>query len=163
MASVPPTAGRPAPEVGSGAAPSGLRSSGVSSHRVAPAPAASIGGSAPPDRRADDRVGAVFAALADPTRRAILRAVAERGTAATATEVSGAVGVTRQAVTKHLDLLAEAGLVADTRTGRERRWRVTPSPLADAAWWLERTGTAWDARLARLAEAATSSPPPPAP
>jgi DNA-binding transcriptional ArsR family regulator len=97
-------------------------------------------------------VGAVFAALADPTRRAVLRAVADRGEA-TATALGEAVGVSRQAAAKHLDLLAEAGLVADARHGRERRWRVTPAPMADAAAWLERTGAAWDARLDRLRSA----------
>lgn len=102
-------------------------------------------------------MGAVFVALADPTRRAVLRAVAERGEA-TATDLGDAVGVTRQAAAKHLDTLAAAGLVVDARDGRERRWRVTPAPLADAASWLSRTGAEWDARLARLR---TATPPPP--
>ena len=101
----------------------------------------------------DAAVGAVFAALADPTRRAVLRAVADEGTA-TATHLGAAVGVTRQAAAKHLDLLSAAGLVADERSGRERRWRVTPKPMADAAAWLDATGRAWDDRLARLARAA---------
>ena len=105
----------------------------------------------------DDRgVGAVFAALADPTRRHVLRAVADAGTA-TATDLGTVVGVSRQAASKHLHLLAAAGLVADERSGRERRWRVTPQPMADAAAWLDVTGRAWDDRLARLARAA--SPP----
>ena len=103
------------------------------------------------------RVGAVFSALADPTRRAVLRAVADQG-AATATDLGLAVGVTRQAAAKHLDLLAAAGLVIDERAGRERRWRVTPPPMADAAAWLTATGTAWDARLARLVAAAAADP-----
>ncbi len=102
----------------------------------------------------EERVGAVFSALADPTRRAVLRAVAEVGQA-TATDLGAAVGVSRQAAAKHLDLLAAAGLVADERAGRERRWRVTPRPLTDAADWLARTGSAWDARLARLVDVAT--------
>lgn len=104
----------------------------------------------------DSGVGAIFAALADPTRRAVLRAVAD-GQDVTATDLGTAVGVSRQAVAKHLDVLAAAGLVADARVGRERRWHVTPSPLADAAAWLDRTGAAWDTRLARLAAA---TPPP---
>jgi len=98
----------------------------------------------------DGFVGEVFSALADPTRRAVLRAVAERGQAS-ATDLGAAVGVTRQAVAKHLDQLAAAGLVADDRQGRERLWRVTPAPMATAADWLAANGAAWDARLARLA------------
>lgn len=97
--------------------------------------------------------GEVFAALADPTRRAVLRAVADRGEA-TATDLGAAVGVSRQAAAKHLDLLAAAGLVADRHRGRERLWQVTPSPLTDAATWLTTTGSAWDRRLARLADVA---------
>ncbi|WCO66589.1 winged helix-turn-helix domain-containing protein [Iamia majanohamensis] len=97
--------------------------------------------------------GEVFAALADPTRRAVLRAVADRGQA-TATDLGAAVGVSRQAAAKHLDLLAAAGLVADRHRGRERLWQVTPAPLAEAADWLAAAGAAWDRRLARLADVA---------
>ncbi len=104
----------------------------------------------------EGRVGAVFSALADPTRRAVLRAVADEGSV-TATDLGAAVGVTRQAVAKHLDQLAAAGLVVDERSGRERRWRVTPEPMVEAAAWLSATGHAWDARLARLAAAATAT------
>ncbi len=93
---------------------------------------------------------AVFAALADPTPRTVLRAVATRGDA-TATELVAETGVTRQAVAKHLELLAEAGLVAGERRGRERRWHVTPAPLLDATAWMADVGAAWDRRLARLA------------
>ena len=93
--------------------------------------------------------GPVFAALADPTRRAVLTAVAARGSA-TATELVEDVPVTRQAVAKHLQLLADAGLVARERTGREQRYRVTPAPFTDAVAWMADVGAAWDARLARL-------------
>ena len=108
----------------------------------------------------DERAGAVFSALADPTRRAVLRAVADQGRA-TATDLGQAVGVTRQAAAKHLDLLAAAGLVVDERAGRERRWRVATQPLADAAAWLTATGDAWDTRLARLVDAAARPIPDP--
>lgn len=104
----------------------------------------------------DGPAGEVFSALADPTRRALLRAVAERGQAST-TDLGAAVGVTRQAAAKHLDQLAAAGLVADARRGRERLWQVAPQPMAAAADWLTTTGAAWDARLARLA--AEAAPP----
>ncbi|MCU1498195.1 MAG: transcriptional regulator, ArsR family [Acidimicrobiales bacterium] len=100
---------------------------------------------ADPDRVA----GAVFAALADPTRRAVLRQVAEQGPM-TATELAAHVPVTRQAIAKHLGVLAEAGLVTPSRAGRENRFSATPAPLADAERWLHAAGQAWDGRLARL-------------
>ena len=62
----------------------------------------------------------VFAALADPTRRTVMREVSTRGSA-TATELALPLGVTRQAVAKHLAVLAEAGLVDARREGRETR------------------------------------------
>ena len=93
--------------------------------------------------------GAVFTALADPTRRAVLQAVA-RSESVTATELAAEMPVTRQALAKHLQLLADAGLVQAERNGRERRYRLTPAPLADAQAWMDRVGAAWDARLTRL-------------
>ncbi len=96
------------------------------------------------------RVGAVFEALADPTRRAVLRDVAEHGPR-TATELASGLPVTRQAVAKHLAVLREAGLVVPERAGRETRFSATVEPLADASRWLARTGDAWDGRLRRLA------------
>jgi DNA-binding transcriptional ArsR family regulator len=94
--------------------------------------------------------GPVFTALADPTRRAVLRAVAGRGTA-TATELTDDIDVTRQAVAKHLRVLTEAGLVTAERAGKEQRYRVTPAPFTDALAWMAEVGAAWDDRLGRLA------------
>ena len=94
--------------------------------------------------------GLVFAALADPTRREVLRHVAERGPV-TATELAGELPVTRQAVAKHLAVLQDAGLVAAHREGRENRFTATTAPLAAAERWLADAGRAWDDRLARLA------------
>jgi DNA-binding transcriptional ArsR family regulator len=91
----------------------------------------------------------VFAALGDPTRREILEAVASRGDA-TATELAAALPVTRQAVAKHLGVLAGAGLVAPHRAGRETRYAPTPQPLGDAIAWMADLGAQWDTRLARL-------------
>ena len=98
---------------------------------------------------APDPADRVFAALADPTRREILRAVGGR-TDATATELAGDLPVSRQAVVKHLQVLAEAGLVDAAKLGREQRYRLTPAPLDDAIRWLAETGAAWDVRLERL-------------
>jgi DNA-binding transcriptional ArsR family regulator len=94
-------------------------------------------------------VDAVFAALGDATRRTVLDEVGRRGSA-TATELAADLPVTRQAVAKHLGILAGAGLVDARRSGRETRYRVTPEPLGDAIGWMTRVGAEWDERLARL-------------
>jgi DNA-binding transcriptional ArsR family regulator len=97
----------------------------------------------------DRRLGAVFSALADPTRRRLLGRLAEQQSA-TATELAAAEPVSRQAIVKHLRSLDEAGLVASSRAGREVRYALTPAPLEDAAGWMETVGAEWDRRLARL-------------
>ena len=91
----------------------------------------------------------VFAALADPTRRSVLQEVTARGSA-TATELAPPLGITRQAVAKHLAVLAEAGLVDAARAGRETRYRPTPAPMTDAISWMAEVGARWDERLAGL-------------
>lgn len=96
-----------------------------------------------------DRVDAVFAALADPTRRRLLGRLAEQRSA-TATELAASEPVSRQAIVKHLRSLDEAGLVAPSRTGREVRYALTPEPLDDAVGWMATVGAQWDRRLARL-------------
>lgn len=104
------------------------------------------GASHPPD---DARAGPVFAALADPTRRSLLDELARRPSA-TATELAAPLTVSRQAVVKHLQLLADAGLVEAERAGREVRFRVRVGPLADAVSWITEVGGRWDDRLERL-------------
>jgi DNA-binding transcriptional ArsR family regulator len=96
-----------------------------------------------------DPVGAVFAALADPSRRYVVETLAARGSA-TPTELADELPVTRQAVTKHLASLRAAGLVRSERQGRETRYELDPSPLADATGWIARVGAQWDERLAAL-------------
>jgi DNA-binding transcriptional ArsR family regulator len=59
--------------------------------------------------------------------------------------------VTRQAITKHLAVLHDAGLVRDVRRGRERLWELERAPLDEAHGYLERVSQRWDQRLARLA------------
>ena len=102
---------------------------------------------------ADARAGAVFEALADPTRRAVLRDVATRGPR-TATEVAAGMPVSRQAVAKHLAVLRDAGLVVHERAGREARFTAALAPLAEAEGWLRNAGEAWDDRLQRLQDLA---------
>lgn len=96
-----------------------------------------------------DRTDAVFGALSDPTRRALLETIASRPDA-TATELAAELPITRQAVLKHLSALAYAGLVDRERSGREVHYRVTPAPLSDAVSWMADVGGQWDERLARL-------------
>jgi DNA-binding transcriptional ArsR family regulator len=93
----------------------------------------------------------VFSALSDPSRRRLLETLAGRESASLS-ELAGQLPVTRQAVSKHLAALGEAGLVDATRVGRETRYRLTPEPLGDALEWMERIGDRWDRRLARLRE-----------
>jgi len=94
----------------------------------------------------------VFFALADPNRRFLLETLAARGDA-TATELAAGLPVSRQAVSKQLATLADAGLLRSTRAGRETRYEVTPEPLGDAVAWMVDVGAAWDERLAKLRRA----------
>lgn len=98
---------------------------------------------------ATDPAAAVFGALADPTRRRLLSAIAAQP--ATATELAGGLPISRQAVVKHLTALADAGLLERQRAGRDVRYRVTPAPLNDAVAWMTGVGGQWDDRLAALA------------
>lgn len=102
-------------------------------------------------RSRDERAGAVFAALADPSRRRIASLLSERGPS-TSTELAARLPITRQAVAKHLDALEGAGLVEWTRNGRECRYRLTPEPFEAAALWMASVGAQWDRRLERLNE-----------
>jgi DNA-binding transcriptional ArsR family regulator len=92
---------------------------------------------------------AVFAALADPTRRQVLRLVAERGPTS-ATLLDRELPVSRQAIVKHLSVLSRAGLVEAHRRGQEVRYSLVPEPLGEAAEWLAEIGSRWDERLLRL-------------
>ncbi len=103
-----------------------------------------------------DRAGAVFGALADPTRRALLSRD-RRSAPATATELAAELPISRQAVLKHLGALADAGLLDRERAGREVRYRVTPAPLSEAVSWMAEVGGQWDDRLAALAPADVSA------
>jgi DNA-binding transcriptional ArsR family regulator len=99
-------------------------------------------------------VGAVFSALADPTRREVVRSLAtEPGL--TASHLAGELPMTRQAVAKHLNALSGAGLVRARREGRETRYTLTPAPLGEAIEWMTSVGAQWDDRLARLAQRAS--------
>jgi DNA-binding transcriptional ArsR family regulator len=94
----------------------------------------------------------VFAALADPSRRMILAALAAGGPA-TATDLSAQLPITRQAIAKHLALLAEAGLVvAEPGERRRVRYRVDSGPMRVAQQFLAALARDWDGPLAALQE-----------
>jgi DNA-binding transcriptional ArsR family regulator len=101
-------------------------------------------------RRSGD-LDMVFGALADPTRRGLIERLVASGPA-TATNLVHGLPVTRQAVVKHLQVLAEAGLVSAERQGREVRYAVSADALNPALEWMAATGAAWDRRLDRLQE-----------
>jgi DNA-binding transcriptional ArsR family regulator len=92
----------------------------------------------------------VFVALADPSRRAILAALASEGPA-TATDLAGRLPITRQAIAKHLGLLAEAGLVmAEPGERRRVRYRLHSAPMQVAQQFLAALARDWDGRLDAL-------------
>ena len=97
-----------------------------------------------------DAPQAVFDALADPTRRRLLERLAERSEPVSISDLTGAFPITRQAITKHLDRLEEAGLVRAERRGRECLLTFSPAPLDRAAAWIASLEERWDARLAAL-------------
>ena len=93
--------------------------------------------------------GAVFAALADPTRRHLIERISEDGPLS-ATDLAGDLPISRQAVVKHLSALAGAGLVQSDRQGREVLFTVDPAQLRVASDWLDQIGRTWDRRLVAL-------------
>jgi len=102
----------------------------------------------PPDLEATAEQ--VFIALADPTRRAILAALAAQGPA-TATDLATRLPITRQAIAKHLVLLADAGLVtAEPGERRRVRYRLRSAPMQVAQQFLAMLARDWDTPLAAL-------------
>jgi DNA-binding transcriptional ArsR family regulator len=94
----------------------------------------------------------VFTALADPTRRAVLAALASGGPA-TATDLADRLPVTRQAIAKHLALLDDVGLVrAEHGEGRRVLYRLRSAPMRVAQQYLAALASDWDQRLEALTE-----------
>lgn len=91
------------------------------------------------------RLDASFAALADPTRRRVLRLVGERARAAG--ELATHFPVSRPAVSKHLRVLREAGLVEAQQVGRTRIYRLLPDGIAEARRWMDETARFWERAL----------------
>ena len=102
-----------------------------------------------PTAASEATLDALFGALADPTRRALLHRLVTRGEAS-ATVLAESFPLTRQAVVKHLRALQDADLVVSARVGREVRFRADPTRLAAAVGWLLDAGATWDRRIDRL-------------
>lgn len=100
-------------------------------------------------RPALGRFAPIFAALGDETRLRIIAVLCAGGALSIAQLTSG-TDITRQAVTKHLHVLADAGLVHDVKIGRERRWEFEPSHLEEARRSLEAIARQWDHALGSL-------------
>lgn len=97
---------------------------------------------------ASDPLSATFAALADPTRRAILARLATGD--ATVGELAAPFDMSLPGVSKHLRVLREAGLVTQGRNAQWRPCRLEPARLKDVAAWVERYRELWEARFDRL-------------
>ena len=95
------------------------------------------------------RLDATFSALADPTRRAILRRLAGGDTPVT--DLARPFAMTLPAISKHLGVLERAGLVVRERNGRVRRCRLVADPMREAAEWIESYRLFWEGRFDQLA------------
>jgi DNA-binding transcriptional ArsR family regulator len=91
----------------------------------------------------------MFAALGDETRLALVARLSSEGPLSI-TRLTAGSPVTRQAITKHLNVLATAGLVSDSRRGRERIWELEPEQMEAARAYLEHVSKRWDEALDRL-------------
>ncbi|OAB47057.1 ArsR/SmtB family transcription factor [Paenibacillus antarcticus] len=90
----------------------------------------------------------VFQAIADPTRRRLLRLLGDQEMSVTI--ISGHFTMSRTAVSKHLRVLADAGLVKDQKVGRETRYRLDPEPLLELKKWLSYYERFWENKLFSL-------------
>jgi DNA-binding transcriptional ArsR family regulator len=97
---------------------------------------------------AHDRLSAVFGALADPTRRAILARLAQGD--ATVAELTAPFSVSQPAISRHLKVLEGAGLISRTRRATARLSHLEAEPLRDATEWLARYQAFWEESHARL-------------
>jgi DNA-binding transcriptional ArsR family regulator len=97
---------------------------------------------------APDRFDDVFGALSDPTRRSIVRRLADGE--ATVLELAEPFPISLPAISRHLQVLERAGLISRGRDGQRRPCRLRPEPLLEIAAWTEHTRAAWEQRLDRL-------------
>jgi DNA-binding transcriptional ArsR family regulator len=98
--------------------------------------------------KADDQLSLVFAALADPTRRAILARLADGD--ATVTELAEPFSISLPAISRHLKVLEHAGLISRSRSGQWRSSSLEATALKEATDWMERYRIFWDSSFDRL-------------
>jgi DNA-binding transcriptional ArsR family regulator len=106
-----------------------------------------------PNKRADRRLAGaalLFAALGDPTRLTLLQRLSDHGPASISMLADTFPVMTRQGVTKHLHVLAAAGVIDGARQGREQVWAINPDRLAEGRRELELIARGWDDALGRL-------------
>lgn len=94
-------------------------------------------------------IASVFAALGDPTRLKLV-AVLCAGGAFSIAQLTESTEISRQGVTKHLQVLADAGVVRDAKLGRERLWQLEPRQIDDAKRTLEVIGREWEVALGKI-------------
>lgn len=99
---------------------------------------------------ATDRLSAIFSALADPTRRAILARLADGD--ATVSELAEPFSISLPAISRHLKVLEQAGLITRTRSAQWRSSSLQAEPLREVMDWVEPYRALWDSRLDRLDE-----------
>jgi DNA-binding transcriptional ArsR family regulator len=98
--------------------------------------------------KAEDQLSVIFAALADPTRRAILARLADGD--ATVTELAEPFSISLPAISRHLKVLQHAGLISRSRSGQWLSSTLEAAPLKEATEWMERYRQFWDASFDRL-------------
>jgi DNA-binding transcriptional ArsR family regulator len=102
-----------------------------------------------PSRRGVEKTAVIFAALGDDTRLRLVARLSNDGPLSIARLTEGG-RVTRQAVTKHLRVLSQAGIACSSKLGRESVWELEPQPLETARQCLDVISAQWDAALGRL-------------
>lgn len=111
--------------------------------------AGKAGSSAADIAASNETLAPIFAALGDPTRLKLV-ALLCAGSAFSITQLTETTHISRQGVTKHLNVLADAGVVQDLRVGRERLWQLEPKKIEEARLTLESIGREWEQALGRL-------------
>jgi DNA-binding transcriptional ArsR family regulator len=103
----------------------------------------------------EELLARVFAALGDPTRLKLIALLCAGGAFSIA-QLTAGTDISRQGVTKHLHVLAEAGVVRDVKVGRERLWHLEPAGIEEAKRTLEVIGRQWETALGKLKRFAES-------
>jgi DNA-binding transcriptional ArsR family regulator len=114
-----------------------------------PASRAKAGLRLPEVVESSDSLAHVFAALGDPTRLKLVAMLCAGG-AFSISQLTADTEISRQGVTKHLQVLADAGLVRDVKLGRQRLWQLEPAQIEQARQTLEAIGSQWEVALGRL-------------